>query len=163
MVVFGPRVRVLAIVLTEHRQALKVWQMASANPNKEYFSQLAHQYSIEPASKNNHGEVPPIQRHGGRPELETEAFSLQPDKLSKVIQVGEHWVIMYCLGQTTPRVNDFDAVKNELERNILEKKMRVAMSVAFEKLQKQSQIDNFLTGTSQPGQPTSPTSLQSGN
>ena len=160
---FGPRVRVLAIVLTEHRQALKVWQMASANPNKEYFSQLAHQYSIEPASKNNHGEVPPIQRHGGRPELETEAFSLQPDKLSKVIQVGEHWVIMYCLGQTTPRVNDFDAVKNELERNILEKKMRVAMSVAFEKLQKQSQIDNFLTGTSQPGQPTSPTSLQSGN
>lgn len=160
---FGPRVRVLAIVLTEHRQALKVWQMASANPNKEYFSQLAHQYSIEPASKNNHGEVPPIQRHSGRPELEAEAFSLQPDKLSKVIQVGEHWVIMYCLGQTTPRVNDFDAVKDELEHNILEKKMRVAMSVEFGKLQKHSQIDNFLTGTSQPGQSASPTSLRSGN
>lgn len=160
---FGPRVRVLAIVLTEHRQALKVWQMASANPTKEYFSQLAHQYSIEPASKNNYGEVPPIQRHGGRLELEAEAFSLQPEKLSKVIQVGEHWVIMYCLGQTTPRVNDFDAVKEELERNIHEKKMRVAMSVEFEKLQKGSQIDNFLTGTSQPGQPVSPTSVKSSN
>ena len=58
--------------------------MASANPTKEYFAQLAHQYSVEPASKNNYGEVPPIQRHGGRPELEAEAFSLQADKLSKV-------------------------------------------------------------------------------
>ncbi len=160
---FGPRVRVLAIVLTEHRQALKVWQMASANPTKEYFSQLAHQYSIEPASKNNHGEVPPIQLHGGRPELEAEAFSMQANKLSKVIQVGEHWVIMYCLGQTTPRVNDFDVVKDELQRNIHEKKMRVAMSTEFERLQTESQIDNFLTGTSQPGQPTSPTSVRSGN
>ncbi len=160
---FGPRVRVLAIVLTEHRQALKVWQMASANPTKEYFAQLAHQYSVEPASKNNYGEVPPIQRHGGRPELEAEAFSLQADKLSKVIQVGEHWVIMYCVGQTTPRVTDFDAVKEELERNILEKKMRVAMASTFEKLQTESQIDNFLTGTSQPGRPASPTSIQSGN
>ena len=160
---FGPRVRVLAIVLTEHRQALKVWQMASANPNKEYFRELAHQYSIEPASKNNYGEVPPIRRHGGRPQLEAEAFSLQSDQLSKVIQVGEHWVIMYCVGQTTPRVNDFDAVKGELERNITEKKMRAAMTVAFDNLRKQSQIDNFLTGTSQPGQIASPTSIRSGN
>ena len=148
---YGPRVKVLAIVLSDHRTALKVWQMATANPTRDYFGQLANQYSVEPASKNNFGEVPPIQKHGGRPELEREAFSLQPGKLSKVVQVGEHWVIMYCLGRTTPRVTDFDAVRDELARHILEKKTRVAMADEFDRLYRSAQVDNFLTGTSQIG------------
>lgn len=148
---YGPRVKVLAIVLNDHRQALKVWQMATANPTREYFGQLAYQYSVEPASKNNFGEVPPIQKWGGRPELEREAFALAEGQLSKVIQVGENWVIMYCLGRTTPRVTDFDAVRDELARHILENKMRVAMADEFDRLYTSAQIDNFLTGTSQPG------------
>ena len=69
----------------------------------------------------------------------------------KVVQVGEHWVIMFCQGRTTPRVTDFDAVKDELFRDIREKKMRIAMAERFQKLRKQSQIDNFLAGTSQTG------------
>lgn len=148
---FGPRVEVLAIVCNDNRQALKVWQMATANPDQEYFGKLANQYSIEPASKSNFGQVPPIQQHGGRPELEAEAFRLQPGEISKVVQVGEHWVIMFCQGRTTPRVTDFDAVKDELFRDIKEKKMRIAMSERFEKLRTESQIDNFLTGSSQTG------------
>jgi parvulin-like peptidyl-prolyl isomerase len=80
---YGERVEVLAIVANDHRHALKVWNMASANPQAEYFGQLANQFSIEPASKANFGEVPPIQRHGGRPELEEEAFNLQPGEISK--------------------------------------------------------------------------------
>lgn len=148
---FGPRVEVLAILCNDHRQALKVWQMATANPDHEYFGKLANQYSIEPASKSNFGQVPPIQKHGGRPELEAEAFRLQSGEISKVVQVGEHWVIMYCQGRTTPRVTDFDAVKDELYRDIKEKKMRIAMAEQFEKLRTESQIDNFLSGTSQAG------------
>ncbi len=148
---FGPRVEVLVVVANDHRQALKVWNMATANPTAEYFGKLANQYSIEPASKNNFGQVPPIQRHGGREELEKEAFNLQPGEISKVIQVGEHWVIMYCQGMTEPVVTDFDAVRGELQANILEKKMRLAMYEKFMKLKEEAQIDNFLAGTSQTG------------
>lgn len=148
---FGPRVEVLAIVCNDHRQALKVWQMATANPDQEYFGKLANQYSIEPASKSNFGEVPPIQQHGGRPELEAEAFALNSGEISKVVQVGEHWIIMYCQGRTTPRVTQFDAVKSELHRDIKEKKLRIAMAERFQKLRTESQIDNFLAGTSQAG------------
>lgn len=148
---FGPRVEVLVVVANDHRQALKVWNMASANPSAEYFGQLANQYSVEPASKNNFGQVPPIQRHGGRAELEKEAFNLQTGEISKVVQVGEHWVIMYCQGRTEPVVTDFDAVKDELHKNILEKKMRLAMSDKFYQLKEEAQIDNFLAGTSQTG------------
>ncbi len=148
---FGPRIEVLVILTQDHRQALKVWNMATANPTAAYFGQLANQYSIEPASKNNFGEVPPIQKHSGRAELEKEAFSLRTGEISKVVQVGEHWVIMYCRGQTEPVVTDFDVVKEELHKNIFEKKLRLAMSDRFMQLKAEAQIDNFLSGTSQTG------------
>lgn len=148
---FGPRVEALAIVLSDNRQALKVWDMAKNNLNEKYFGQLANQYSVEPLSKNNFGQVPPIQMHGGRPQLEQEAFNLQAGEISKIVQAGEHWIILYCQGRTTPRVTDFDAVKDELHKNIFEKKLNVAMADRFEQLRKESQIDNFLAGTSQAG------------
>ena len=148
---YGERVETLAIVLSDNRMALKVWDMAKNNLNKEYFGQLANQYSVEPMSKNNFGQVPPIQQHGGRPQLEQEAFNLQAGELSKIVQAGEHWIILYCLGRTTPRVTDFEAVKTELHKNIFQKKLQVAMTEEFERLRTTSQIDNFLTGTSQAG------------
>ena len=148
---FGPRVEVLAIVANDHRHALKVWNMASGNPQAEFFGQLANQFSVEPASKANFGEVPPIQKHGGRPELEAEAFNLEAGEISKVVQVGDNWIIMYCLGRTQPRVTDFEAVRGELDANIREKKLRLAMGKRFQAMQEDAQIDNFLAGTSQTG------------
>ncbi len=37
---FGPRVEVLVVVNNDHRTALKVWNLASANPTAEYFGKL---------------------------------------------------------------------------------------------------------------------------
>lgn len=148
---FGPRVEVLWIEANDHRKALKIWNMASANPTREYFGELAHQYSIDPASMSNYGVVPPIQRHGGRLELEREAFTLKPGEISKVVQQGDSWVMMFCLGRTEPVVTDLDAVRQDLSEDILEKKMRIAMAQAFRRLRDHAQIDNFLKGTSQPG------------
>ena len=148
---FGPRVEVLWIEANDHRKALKIWNMASANATRQYFGELAHQYSVDPASMSNYGVVPPIQRHGGRPDLEKEAFSLEPGEISKVIQQGESWITMFCIGRTDPVVTDLDAVKQDLSEDILEKKMRIAMGRAFSRLRDNAQIDNFLKGTSQPG------------
>jgi parvulin-like peptidyl-prolyl isomerase len=148
---FGPRVEVLVIVNKDQRDAQKVWNLATNNQSAEYFGKLANQYSIEPASKNNYGVVPPIARHTGRPKLEEVAFRLQRDEISKVVQVGEYWITMYCMGRTDPVVSDFDAVKEDLHNDILEKKLNLAMGESFRKLREESQIDNFLAGTSQPG------------
>ena len=148
---YGPRVECLAIMLRDQRTALKVWQMASANPTEEYFGQLAKQYSIEPASQNNNGQVPPIQRHSGRPELEEEAFSLKTGEISKVVQVGQYYIILYCQGLTQPAVTEFAAVKDYLQQDILEKKTRLAMEDEFLALRSDAQVDNFLAGTSQTG------------
>ncbi len=148
---YGPRVEVLAIVLNNHRQANEVWNMANGNKNEKFFGQLAHEYSVEPVSKANYGRVPPIQKWGGRPTVEKAAFELQPGNISGLIAVGEKWIILYCTGYTDPVVTDFAAVRDELRKDIYEKKLRIKMAEKFDQLRESAQIDNFLAGTSQSG------------
>lgn len=148
---FGQRVECLAIVSPDQKSATRVWQMASKNPTPEFFGELASQYSIEPASKSQMGKVPPIQRYGGRPNLEQVAFALKKGEISGLVNVGENWIILYCLGQTKPVVQDYNSVKAELHKDIREKKLRLAMGKLFDEIKGNSQIDNFLAGTSQVG------------
>ena len=150
---FGTRVEVLACVLPNDRQARKVWNLANQNPTDEYFGNLANAYSIEPESKANFGRVAPIKRNGGRSKMEEEAFKLKPGELSGIINVGQNWVVLRCIGHTKPRVRkeDFAKVKDTLYKDIHEKKMRMAMNTMFERIREASQIDNFLAGTTQVG------------
>ena len=113
-------------------------------------------FSIEASSRALRGEVPPIQKHGGQPALEEAVFTLAPGEISSIVQVGpEQYVIALCLGRTDPIQADIREVRDELYRDIYEKKQRLAMATQFEKLQKSATIDNFLAGTSQ-----SPTQLK---
>ncbi len=149
---FGPRVEALAIVLNNQRQAQKVWEMARNGKTESFFGELAHQYSVDAVSRENFGKIPPVRRHGGRPELEKEAFSLEPGQLSGIIASGENFVILRCTGYTTPVVKEMDAeVRAELIKDLQEKKVRMAMAVEFERLAKVARIENLLAGTFQDG------------
>jgi len=150
---YGPRVRCRAIVLNNARRAQEVWEKARRNPTAEFFGTLAEQYSIEPGSQALRGEVPPIRKHGGQPALEKEAFSLKPGELSSIIQVGDKYVILFCEGYTKPIDVKFEEVKDEIHKDIYEKKLRLAMAEYFEHLQETATIDNYLAGTSHTPQP----------
>ena len=148
---YGERVEVLAIVLGNQREANKIFEMARNNPTDQFFGELARQYSVEAISRANSGKVPPIRKHGGQPIVEEEAFRLNVGEVSAIVSVGDKFIIMRCLGRTRPVVKDFAAVKDELFKDIHEKKLRLAMAQEFEKLRDSAQIDNFLANTSQPG------------
>ena len=148
---YGPRVEALMIVFNDHRTATKVWQMAMADQTEDYFGKLANQYSVDPTSQANFGEVQPIQRHIGMSQLENEAFRLETGEISNVVQVGEQYVVLLCRGRTTPVITNPDDVKEHLHRDIFEKKLKLAMVSYFEKMNSEAQIDNFLEGTSQAG------------
>lgn len=148
---YGERVEALAIVLGDQRQAQKVWEMARNNPTDAFFGELAKQYSIEPASRSNNGKVPPIRRYGGSPHIEEEAFKLKRGELSGLIASGDQFIILRCLGRTKPVAVEFESVKDELYKDIAEKKLRRMMGEEFDRLREAAQIDNFLAGTSQPG------------
>ncbi|MGE0610029.1 MAG: peptidyl-prolyl cis-trans isomerase [Pirellulales bacterium] len=146
---YGPRVRCLAIVLNNQRRAQEVWQKARDNDTNEYFGELAEQYSIEESSRLLRGEVPPLQKHGGQPLLEREAFALQPGELSSVITMGDKYIILRCLEFTQPIAVKFSEVQKDIEADIFEKKLRLAMGGRLEQIKELSRIDNYLTGESQ--------------
>jgi parvulin-like peptidyl-prolyl isomerase len=146
---YGERVRCRAIVLGNMRKAQEVWGKARQNTSMDYFSDLAEEYSVEPSSKALRGEVPPIRRHGGQPQLEDVAFELKPGELSGVIQLGDKFVILKCEGRTQPVEVNQQEVQAILREDIFEKKLRMAMGEKFEDIRNKSRIDNFLAGTSQ--------------
>ncbi len=146
---FGQRVQCLAIVFNQPRKAQEVWEMARNHMTKEFFGNLAEEYSVEPSSRALRGEIPPIQKFGGQPVLEKEAFALQPGELSGVIQAADKYVILFCLGFTEPTKITFEEVRDQIFEDIYEKKLRMAMAKEFTNLQEGAQIDNFLANTSQ--------------
>jgi len=141
---FGPRVEVLAIVLSDQRTAQKIWELARANPTDEFFGNLANQYSVEPVSQGNFGKVPPIRQFGGQPSIEKEAFALKPGELSGIVATGDKYVILRSQGMTDPVVKDYTMVRDELMTTIQERKRRTAMATKFDELKATAQIDNFL-------------------
>jgi parvulin-like peptidyl-prolyl isomerase len=145
---YGTRVRCRAIVLANQRKAQEVWEKARGL-TAEDFGKLAAEYSVEASSKALQGKVPPIQRHGGQPLLEKEAFSLKPGELSSIIQAGDKYVILFCEDYTKPTNVNFAEVKQDIYSDIFEKKQRIAMAEEFNRLRESAQIDNFLAGTTQ--------------
>ncbi|MCA9237127.1 MAG: peptidyl-prolyl cis-trans isomerase [Planctomycetales bacterium] len=148
---FGERVICRAIVLDNMRRAQEVWDKARRNPTVEFFGDLAAEYSIEPTSKALRGEVPPLGRHGGQPQLEEVAFNLQPGELSGIVQVEDKFVILRSEGRTKSQdlgMDDPD-VREILQRDIYEKKLRLAMTQKFEEIRGNARVDNYLAGTSQ--------------
>ncbi|TWT55923.1 peptidylprolyl isomerase [Allorhodopirellula solitaria] len=142
---FGPRAEVLAIVLSDQRTAQKVWELARDNPNDEFFGQLAEQYSIEPTSASNFGKVPPIRQFGGQGSIEKEAFAMKAGELSGIVATGDKYIIMRSQGFTDPVVDDIEAVRGELQRDLLDKKINIAMGLKFDELKQSAQIDNFFS------------------
>jgi parvulin-like peptidyl-prolyl isomerase len=145
---YGERVRCRAIVLGNMRRAQEVWNKARQNQSPDYFGDLAEEYSVEPQSKALRGEVPPLGRYGGQPQLEEVAFQLQEGQLSGIVQVGDKFIILRCEGRTERVDVELADVQDILRRDIFEKKLRMAMGQKFEEINAKSRIDNYLAGTS---------------
>jgi parvulin-like peptidyl-prolyl isomerase len=147
---YGPKAEVRAIVLGNARQAQEVWQKARANPTVDFFGKLAEQYSSEPYSKSNQGRVPALHQYGGQPELQDEVFKrMKPGEISGIVQVGEQYIILYLEGFTKAQQISKEEVYALIREDIHEKKCRLAMSSAFDKIKDNARIDNYLANKSQ--------------
>lgn len=145
---YGKKIRCLAITFhqNDQRRALEVWQMANQRKTAEYFSELAETYSVDNESRLAKGVIPSIGRHCGQPALEKEAFGLLPNEISQLIQVDNHWVILYCLGHEEATISDRKEVETDLAADIFDKKQRIAVERYYENLFNQTAFDNYLTG-----------------
>lgn len=142
---YGERVDCLVIVCSDQRTATKVFSLAQANPTDRHFGELAKQYSIEPISRNNDGQVPPIRIGGGQPAIEKAAFNLRPGELSQIVAVSDKYILLRCKGRTKPTV-ELSVVRDELVKLIHEEKMREQMTAAYDNIKESASYGNFLTG-----------------
>lgn len=143
---YGPRVRVRAIILNDMRTAQRVWAEARKNPTEKNFGDLCEQYCVDPNIRAIRGEVPPIQKHGGIPELESEAFKLNKGELSDIVTVGQTFIIMYCLGQTQPDNIPLADVKDLIIKDVRQKKIDVLMAEQVEQIMENGTWENLLSG-----------------
>jgi parvulin-like peptidyl-prolyl isomerase len=80
--------------------------------------------------------------------LENEAFALKPGELSGLIQAGDKFILLRCEGFTQPTDVKFADVRDEIYKDLYEKKLRLKIAERFENLQDSATIHNYLAGTS---------------
>jgi parvulin-like peptidyl-prolyl isomerase len=146
---FGEKVRCLAITLdpNDYRRAMEVWQKANTNRNEKYFRELSEKYSSDPALRLSGGVIPLIHRHSSDPNLEKEAFALNPGEISQVISGDEKCTILYCIGREPASNIKLEDVKADLIADLHDKMQTRAVANYYEKLYRSSMIVNNLTGT----------------
>ncbi|MDO4575289.1 MAG: peptidylprolyl isomerase [Planctomycetia bacterium] len=154
---FGTKVRCRAIVLNDLRTAQRVWADAREQGTEDSFIELARKFSTEAGSRANGGEVPPIARYGGQPELEKAAFDLKPGEMSGIIQAENVFVILLCTGHTEPIGVTFDEVKELIHKDVKMKKMQIAIGETFQELKDKATVENYLEGTFESPQQKKPT------
>ena len=138
---FGPKIQVRMIALTDSTKANKIYQDAKANPDN--FKLLAKQHSEDPSSASVEGLLPPIRRYGGDDIIEKVAFSLQPNQISDLFQVGNMQVCLQCvrhINPTPPSVEQITEIQKGIRREMEDVKLREMADTLFTTLREQSSV-----------------------
>jgi foldase protein PrsA len=150
---YGERVKARMILCDKLQRAQDVYNLVAKKP--EDFGRIAREKSMDPTSKAIDGQIQPIRRYvPGNENLEREAFKLQPDEISGIIDVStpdaRRFVILKCEGRTTPIVKSIDepGIREQVLRQLESEKSQMAVAKLFERLKKEAEVDNFLTQTS---------------
>ena len=123
-------------------EAEKVLAMVKAKPSD--FPALAKQYSKDPASSSNGGNLGFMPKDGGLgAEFENAAFSMQKGEISNVVQTAYGYHIIKILNIQDKPV--FEQEKAELEKELKLKKAAAGFNAAKEKLGEVKLSDEWLT------------------
>ena len=142
---YGPRVKARMIMTDNLRRAQETWEKAIKNPTD--FERLARENSIDATSRALGGAIMPIRRFAGHDELEKAAFKLKEGEVSGIIQIGlNRYAILLCEGYTETVVSDIEQVRDELYENLMQERVQQSVAELFEKLKKETRVDNYLTG-----------------
>ncbi len=107
----------------------------------ENFTNLAAQYSEDPASKDNNGELPPVSRDQMSPELAAAAFSLTNNQVSDVIEASYGYYIIKLLDRIPAKKLDYATVADDLKDALKRQKITGQAPAYLEKLKKASGVE----------------------
>ena len=107
------------------------------------FAKLAGQYSDDPGSAKNGGEVGWIGRGQAAPEFEKAAFSLPKGQTSELIRTSIAFHIIHVLDKQEAHVKSLAEVKDEIEGKVREEKAQRASEGAGNAFLSQARTDGL--------------------
>jgi PPIC-type PPIASE domain len=107
----------------------------------ENFTNLAAQYSEDPASKDNNGELPPVSREQLSPELAAAAFSLTNNQTSDVLEMSYGYYIIKLLDKIPAKKLDYATVTDDLKEALKRQKITRLAPAYLEKLKQSSSVE----------------------
>ena len=104
---------------------------------------MAHRHSKDVNSASNGGLIQPIRHHLGDPNLEREAFALQPGGISNVLPVANQFVILKCESHIAARNVPMEEAQASLAQQVREQKLRKAADAQYRKMQNEATVQNI--------------------
>lgn len=150
---YGEKVKVRVILFgpgANTRAVLQTYDLIRKS-DEEFERQARSQENSALAA--NGGQVKPIGRHCAAPEIERAAFSLRAGEVSSVIGTTDPnnakytsgCVIMKCDGREPPKTDvSFDKVREELFKEVHDKKLQEMVKVVFKELHDQANPKLFI-------------------
>jgi len=142
---FGSKVQVRMIACKDQALIAKLYAEAKATPAS--FKSLAKNHSEDPMSASVEGLLPPIRRFTGDDELETIAFSLQPDEISNVFAAGDMHVMLQCvkhLPPSNPPGPQMQEIQNRIRVELEDQKLRSMAETVYTTLRTSSSVTMVL-------------------
>jgi len=153
---YGEKMKCRWIMVNDLPTAMKVWnELKSSDKENDgkidvaEFERQVTRWSVDPGSRTLGGQLQPISRHTSPAfkAIEDAAFGLQEDgEISKVVQFGEAWIILYRESRIAPAIVKLADVRDKIEMEISEAKMREQIEQIFVTMQKSATVENLLTG-----------------
>jgi parvulin-like peptidyl-prolyl isomerase len=104
------------------------------------FAVLARQYSEDPGSKQNGGELPQFSRGQMVAEFESAAFALQTNQVSEVVTTQYGYHIIKLLDKTPAKKIDFTTADQEIKDGLSQQKIRKLAPDLVKKLRADQQV-----------------------
>lgn len=131
----------------EYSQVMNMYPSIQ-NSEAEFIAKAKAQASPRLAARAGKLEKPIGHHTTGNDQLEREAFGLQPGEVTSVIQGKEGVVVFRCEERIPADTTvNFDAVKPELIKEVIERKTQIEIASTFAKLREQASPRLLLAGS----------------
>jgi peptidyl-prolyl cis-trans isomerase C len=107
----------------------------------EDFATLAKQYSEDPGSKEEGGELSPFPREKMVPAFSTAAFSLPTNQVSEVVTTEYGFHLIKVIDKTPAKTLEFSTVSDDLKKMLAQQKMAKLAPPYIEKLKKTYDVE----------------------
>ena len=136
---YGAAVQARQIVLASKTDAEAT--LAEVKQNPEVFAAIAKNRSIDPVTQPYAGMLAPIRRHSYNPGVENVLFTMKPGEISSIVEYPQGYFTIYkCEKLLQPVEVDFETVKQHLNLQIRDAKLRQLADDVFLDIQKQAKV-----------------------